>query len=160
MFCVCVGCPLASPPVPNILNVDGLPRTPVAASGTGPLSYQWFKGAAPISGATQAVLMLGAVSASDEGSYSVTVTNALGSVTSNAASKPATVPAGQHAKQVLEAAGLWSVLQPRIVPADSVRQVLDYLARGEVDAGLVYRTDAAAMPQRVRVVQEYQTSRL
>ena len=67
--------------------------------------------------------------------------------------KPATVPAGRHAQQALQHAGLWLSLQPRLVQADNVRQVLDYVARGEVDAGFVYRTDAALMPDAVRVIQ-------
>jgi molybdate transport system substrate-binding protein len=66
--------------------------------------------------------------------------------------KPATVPAGRYTRQALVAAGLWEPLQPRFVPADSVRQVLDYVARGEVEAGFVYRTDAAVMPDKVQVV--------
>ena len=70
--------------------------------------------------------------------------------------KPATVPVGRYSKQALESAGLWATLEPRLVPADSVRQVLDYVARGEVDAGLVYRTDAPLMATKVRVVQVMQ----
>lgn len=66
--------------------------------------------------------------------------------------KAATVPAGRYARQALDAERLWSVVQPKVVPADNVRQVLDYVARGEVDAGFVYATDAARMPDRVRVV--------
>lgn len=58
----------------------------VAASGTGPLSYQWLKGGAPIAGATGAVLVLNNVTGSDAANYSVTVTNALGSLASEAAS--------------------------------------------------------------------------
>ena len=58
----------------------------VAASGTGPLSYQWRKAGTPLAGATTAVLVLNNVSGSDAAAYSVTVTNALGSVTSDAAS--------------------------------------------------------------------------
>jgi molybdate transport system substrate-binding protein len=67
--------------------------------------------------------------------------------------KTATVPVGRYTQQALEAAGLWSALLPRFVQADSVRQVLDYVARGEADAGFVYRTDALLMPDKVAIVQ-------
>jgi molybdate transport system substrate-binding protein len=69
-----------------------------------------------------------------------------------AVGKPASVPVGRYTQQGLAAAGLWDVLQPKIVPADSVRQVLDYVARGEVEAGFVYATDAAVMQGKVAVV--------
>jgi molybdate transport system substrate-binding protein len=62
-----------------------------------------------------------------------------------------TVPVGRYTKQSLETANLWAPLQPKIVQADSVRQVLDYVARGEVEAGFVYRTDAAIMADKVKV---------
>jgi molybdate transport system substrate-binding protein len=65
--------------------------------------------------------------------------------------KPASVPAGRYAQAALEAAGLWRAFQPKMVGADNVRQALDYVARGEVDAAFVYATDAALMPARVRV---------
>lgn len=65
--------------------------------------------------------------------------------------KTATVPVGRYTKQLLEAAGWWAALEPKFVQADSVRQVLDYVARGEVEAGFVYRTDAALMADKVRV---------
>ena len=63
---------------------------------------------------------------------------------------PKTVPAGQYAAESLRALGLWERLQPRIVFAENVRQALDYVSRGEVDAGFVYTTDAATRPGRVR----------
>jgi len=65
--------------------------------------------------------------------------------------KVATVPVGRYTRQVLDNAGLWAALEPRFVQADSVRQVLDYVSRGEVEAGFVYRTDAAAAGDKVRV---------
>lgn len=68
-----------------------------------------------------------------------------------AVGKTATVPVGRYTRQALEGAGLWSVLEPKFVQADSVRQVLDYVARGEVEAGFVYRTDAAVMSEKVRI---------
>ncbi len=66
--------------------------------------------------------------------------------------KPASVPAGRYAQQALEARGQWAALQPKLVPADNVRQVLDYVARGEVEAGFVYATDAASAAGKVRIV--------
>ena len=66
--------------------------------------------------------------------------------------KTETVPVGRYTKQSLAAANLWAPLQPKFVQADSVRQVLDYVARGEVEAGFVYRTDAAIMADKVRIV--------
>lgn len=67
--------------------------------------------------------------------------------------KPASVPAGRYTKQALESAGAWTALEPKFVYADSVRQVLDYVARGEAEAGFVYRSDAATMAGKVKVVQ-------
>ena len=64
---------------------------------------------------------------------------------------PASVPAGRYAKAALERAGLWRDIEARLVGAQSVRQALDYVARGEADAGFVYATDAALMPGRVTV---------
>lgn len=66
--------------------------------------------------------------------------------------KLATVPVGRYTRQALEANKLWAAVEPKLVYADSVRQVLDYVARGEVEAGFVYRTDAALMPDKVRIV--------
>lgn len=68
-----------------------------------------------------------------------------------AVGKVATVPVGRYTREALQAAGLWDTLEPKFVQADSVRQVLDYVARGEVDAGFVYRTDAAMMRDKVRI---------
>ena len=63
---------------------------------------------------------------------------------------PRTVPAGQYAEESLRALGLWDRLQPKLVLADNVRQALEYVARGEVDAGVVYTTDAAMRAQGVK----------
>lgn len=55
---------------------------------------------------------------------------------------PKTVPAGNYTQIALTATGDWTALEPKFVFAESVRQVLDYVARAEVDAGFVYATDA------------------
>jgi molybdate transport system substrate-binding protein len=64
---------------------------------------------------------------------------------------PDSVPAGRYAKHVLQDASLWDALQPKLVQAQNVRQALDYVARGEVDAGFVYATDASTQAAKVRV---------
>jgi molybdate transport system substrate-binding protein len=64
---------------------------------------------------------------------------------------PASVPVGRYTKGVLEGAGLWAAIEPKMIGANNVRQALDYVARAEVDAGFVYATDAALMPDKVKV---------
>ena len=70
---------------------------------------------------------------------------------------PDTVPAGRYAKEALEAAAMWETLVPKLVFGNSVRQVLDYLRRGEVDAGLIYATDAIIGGNAVRVVESIES---
>lgn len=65
---------------------------------------------------------------------------------------PASVPIGRYARHALEHARLWAAVEPKAVLATSVRQSLDYVARGEVDAGFVYATDAAVQKDKVKVV--------
>jgi len=65
--------------------------------------------------------------------------------------KPEGVPAGRYAKGALEAARLWPAIEPKAVYATNVRQALDYVARGEVEAGFVYATDAAVQKDKVKV---------
>ncbi|MBW4039730.1 MAG: hypothetical protein HIU91_12850 [Acidobacteria bacterium] len=58
----------------------------VAATGTAPLSYQWFRNGAAISGATASAYTTPATVSGDSGAlFTVTVTNAAGTVTSVAA---------------------------------------------------------------------------
>ncbi len=63
---------------------------------------------------------------------------------------PKTVPVGQYTEESLRSAGLWERIQPKLVFAENVRQALEYVARGEVDAGFVYTTDFAVRTERVR----------
>ncbi len=64
----------------------------VTASGTAPLTYQWLKNGSPISGATSNVLTLTAVTTNDAASYSVLVTNIVGSIASSSATLTVLVP--------------------------------------------------------------------
>lgn len=71
---------------------------------------------------------------------------------------PATVPVGRYTQEALTSAKVWDALQPKIIPGESVRQVLDYVTRGEVDAGFVFATDAKIAGAKVRVVKECPTT--
>lgn len=55
----------------------------VTATGTPPLSYQWRKNSVNINGATSSTYVIPSAAESDEGNYSVVVSNSAGSVTSN-----------------------------------------------------------------------------
>jgi molybdate transport system substrate-binding protein len=61
------------------------------------------------------------------------------------------VPAGRYTASVLKRAGLWESLSPKLVPALDVRAALAYVARAEVDFGIVYATDAL-VSDKVRVI--------
>ncbi len=56
--------------------------------------------------------------------------------------EPESVPAGKYAKEVLTNLGIFEKIKAKIVYAKDARQVLTYVAAGNVDAGIVYRTDA------------------
>lgn len=64
---------------------------------------------------------------------------------------PQSVPAGKYAQEVLTHFGLYTKLEPKLVLASDVRQVLTYVETGNADAGIVYETDALTT-QRVTVV--------
>ena len=70
---------------------------------------------------------------------------------------PESVPAGRYAKAALEKQGLWEVLAPKYVMGISVKQALEYVMRGEVEAGFVYGSDAVIAKDKVRVVAEIPT---
>ena len=66
---------------------------------------------------------------------------------------PDTVPAGQYAKTSLESLSLYETLEPKYIFAENVRQVLDYVLRGEVDAAFVYRTDAIQAGDEALIIE-------
>lgn len=65
---------------------------------------------------------------------------------------PETVPAGRYAKEALTNEGIWDALGPKLILANNVRQVLDYVSRGEVDAGFVFSSDVVVAKDKVQVV--------
>lgn len=72
--------------------------------------------------------------------------------------EPETVPAGEYAKQVLEELGIYEELSDKLIHGSDVRQVLTYVETGNVDAGIVYQTDAV-LSEQVKIVAEAETEK-
>jgi molybdate transport system substrate-binding protein len=71
-----------------------------------------------------------------------------------AVGNPKTVPAGIYTEQSLTQLKLLPEISPKLIFAEDVRQVLDYVVRDEVDAGFVYATDPRSAGGKVKVVSE------
>jgi len=67
---------------------------------------------------------------------------------------PKTVPAGRYAQTFLENAGIYEMVKPKLIFAENVRQVLDYVERGEVNGGFVYFTDTLKSNLSVSPINE------
>jgi hypothetical protein len=76
---------ITTQPQSRTVNAGTSVTLSVVATGSAPLTYQWFKDDEPINGATSASLPLGAVNAGHAGSYHVVVSNAVGETPSQAA---------------------------------------------------------------------------
>lgn len=59
-----------------------------------------------------------------------------------AVAEPQTVPAGIYAKEYLRKLGVWSKITSKIIPTDNVRATLAAVESGNVETGIVYKTDA------------------
>jgi molybdate transport system substrate-binding protein len=70
-----------------------------------------------------------------------------------ALAEPQTVPAGIYAKEYLQTQKVWSKVIDRVVPTENVRAALAAVESGNVEAGIVYKTDAA-ISKNVRVAYE------
>lgn len=70
-----------------------------------------------------------------------------------ALAEPRTVPAGIYAKEYLQKQNLWRAVQAKVVPTENVRAALAAVEAGNVEAGIVYKTDAA-ISKKVRIAYE------
>ena len=69
--------------------------------------------------------------------------------------EPGTVPAGQYAKETLDSILLWDELTSKMVLAKDVKQVLTYVEKGEVAAGIVYASDTVGLKNSI-VLQTFE----
>lgn len=65
---------------------------------------------------------------------------------------PESVPAGQYAKEALTNLGVWDAIQSKVSFGTNVTEVLNQVAEGSADVGIVYATDAAQMPDKVKIL--------
>jgi molybdate transport system substrate-binding protein len=70
---------------------------------------------------------------------------------------PQSVPAGVYAKQYLEKIGVWAAISGKVVSTANVRATLAAVESGNVEAGIVYKTDAL-ISKKVRVALEVPVS--
>ena len=70
-----------------------------------------------------------------------------------AISQPTSVPVGIYSKEYLSKLGLWDKLASKVVPTQNVRASLAAVESGNVEAGFVYKTDAA-ISKKVKIVYE------
>ncbi len=66
---------------------------------------------------------------------------------------PESVPAGQYAKEALTNLGIWDTVEPKLSLGTDVTAVLNQVAQGSADCGIVYATDAKSTDD-VKVVCE------
>jgi hypothetical protein len=96
----------------------------VTATGSAPLSYQWFKGANPITGATAASHTIPAVASASAGNYHVVVSNPYGSVPSAAATLTVVAQADELVYSTAFAADTIHAATPSVTPTASNWYVL------------------------------------
>ena len=70
-----------------------------------------------------------------------------------ALAEPSSVPAGVYSRRYLESLGLWGKIKPKIIPVLDVRATLASVEAGNVEAGIVYKTDATNS-EKVKTVFE------
>lgn len=66
---------------------------------------------------------------------------------------PASVPAGQYAEAALTHLGVWTEVEGKASLATNVTEVLNQVAEGSAEAGIVYATDAARLADKVKVLE-------
>ncbi len=76
----------------------------------------------------------------------------IGAAETIALGDPKSVPAGQYAQEALTTLGVWDAIQSKVSLGTNVTEVLNQVAEGSADVGIVYATDAAQMPDKVKIL--------
>ncbi|MDO8543833.1 MAG: immunoglobulin domain-containing protein [Opitutaceae bacterium] len=127
---------ISSQPVAQVVYSGSTASLSVAAIGKAPFTYQWHKDGAPITAATAATLTLANVQPSASGSYTVTITNVAGTVTST----PAVLTVMTPISRIINL----SILAPLSIPGDSF--TMGYVIGGNDTSGMKSLVLRAAGP--------------
>lgn len=90
---------------------------------------------------------------SAEGGADIDSFEKIGEASGIALGDPESVPVGQYSKEALTSLGLWDSIQPKVSFGTNVTEVLNWVAEGSADVGIVYATDAATT-NKVTVLAE------
>ena len=71
-----------------------------------------------------------------------------------------TVPAGKYGKQYLEENNLWNIVKDKVIYAKDVKQVLNYVQKGNAQQGFVYKTDLYKNKKKIDNVKEIKQVKL
>lgn len=132
---------LLSQPVAHAVAAGGTLRLAVAATGTGPLAYQWRRNGVNLAGQTNATLVRTAFTAALAGTYDVRVTSPYGAVTSRAAAISLAPAAANVSAPVVT---LHPPASRTVRPGDSV--TLGTVATGDAPLRCQWYRNGAALP--------------
>lgn len=65
---------------------------------------------------------------------------------------PAVAPHGVAAEEILHSLGIFDQVKPKVVCAANVTQALQYVTSGEVDAGIIFTTEAYTAGDKIKIV--------
>jgi molybdate transport system substrate-binding protein len=65
---------------------------------------------------------------------------------------PAVAPHGVAAEEILHKLNIFDQVKPKVIYAANVTQALEYVTSGEVDAGIIFSTEAATAGDKVKIV--------
>lgn len=126
---------------------NGAPADLFISANTEWIDY--LKGKKMVDAATVEVFAYNSLVVAGNPKLKVTAMHDLLKLNRIAIGSPKSVPAGEYATQAFKHAGIDGQLGSKLVMAKDVRETLVYAERGEVDAALVYKTDALIAKQVV-----------
>ncbi|MDR0539793.1 MAG: molybdate ABC transporter substrate-binding protein [Spirochaetaceae bacterium] len=90
---------------------------------------------------------------SAKGKTQVADFRSIGKAAAIAIGDPKSVPAGDYAQQALTTLGVWQTIpQEKLSYGTNVTEVLNWVAQGSAEVGIVYSTDAASKPKEITVI--------